>query len=106
MKWVFWGLVTGLVIGCASIPKANADPVSPNVASYAISNAAAVCATLDDYPTLDGVAAVAYGINGDGFTFHEAGQIIALSVESKCPRHLPLLQRFIDTYDPPKGMVA
>lgn len=105
MKWILWPLIAGLIVGGASLPKASADPVSTRVATEAITMAPAVCATLDDHPTTDGVAGVAMAIHDEGFTMEEAGQIIALSVLSKCPQHKPLLEKFIGVYGS-KGQAA
>lgn len=54
--------------------------------------AGAVCATLDDYPSLGGVLGVADGVMADGFSADSAVDIINSSVANNCNRHWPLLQ--------------
>lgn len=93
-------MLFGAMIAAATAP-AHADPVAPQVVNYARAVAPAVCGTLDDYPTLPGVAGVVAGIQDDsGFTTDQSVQVLVLSVESRCVRHWPLLQRFADTYAP------
>jgi hypothetical protein len=91
---VFWGSLAGLIIGSGALFKAHADPVDPLVAVYAAKHTSAVCETLAIYPTFAGVEGVAEGIQEDGFTAYQSGQIIALSVEAGCPQRLPLLNAF------------
>lgn len=72
-------------------PVAQADPVSDYAAEYGN----AVCVVLDAFPTFDGIMGVGSGIVDDGYlSYYQAGQVIRLSVEAFCPRHLLLLQQF------------
>lgn len=102
--WVWVSLASALVTVATyfSIP-ANADPrtIEPQVFSYAISAAPAICTVLDKYPTLPGVEGVLQGIQNDsGFTPFQSGEALAIGVQISCPRHVALLQRFADTYAP------
>lgn len=92
---------------CNAAP-AHADPVAPYVINYANIAAPAVCGTLDDHPSFPGISGVIQAIQDDsGFTTDQAVQVLVISVQTRCVRHLPLLQRFADTYAPtPKGRIA
>lgn len=89
-----WGALAGLIIGSSALFKAHADPMDSRVAVNAAKASGAVCSTLAVYPSLAGVAGVLQGIEEDGFTGYQSGQIIALSVEAGCPSRIPLLQAF------------
>lgn len=78
---------------------AHAD-VDQAVINYAARYAPAVCSTLDDYPTFNGIVGIGQAIVEDGFTYRDAGQVIALSVATECPRHAALLKRFVDAPTP------
>ena len=81
-----------------SIP-GHAEPSDAKVVNYAASVATAVCGTLADFPTLPGVQGVLQGVKQDsGFTDYETGEAVAIAVKLGCPRFIPLLQRFADTY--------
>lgn len=98
--WLYLMLFGALIVAACNIP-AHADPVAPQVINYARAVAPAVCEVLDDHPSLPGVAGVIAGIRDDsGFTTDQSVQVLVLSVESRCVRHVPLLQRFADTYAP------
>lgn len=62
---------------------------------YALRYEAAVCQTLDEYPTVPGVVGIVNAIVGDGLTAGQAGEVIAMSVIDMCPQHEGLLRRFI-----------
>lgn len=80
-------------------PTAAADEPSTTVVAYAATFGGIVCDVLDDYPTtFSGVLGIAQAIQSDGLTAYQAGQVIGLSVAEICPRHLRLMQRFIDIY--------
>ncbi len=90
------GIITGGFITAAVIsfaPPAKADAAY----SYAAHYGAAVCNTLDEYPTVDGVLGVGYAIVEDGLTAYDAGRAIFYSVADVCPRHLGLLRAFAAT---------
>jgi len=95
-------LATMAALGCAvfflSTPQAKADPVDPVSVAYAAHYAGAVCATLDDFPNLNGIMGLISAIQDDGLTAGQAGAAIGLSVAEACPRHEPILQAFINRY--------
>lgn len=72
-------------------PPAHADDASDYVASYG----GLVCKQLDVTPTLPGVTRVGVLVAGEGFSSYGAGRILRLSVNTFCPRHTDLLQRYI-----------
>lgn len=85
-------VLAGACLGYAT--DARADGVLSNVewAYVQAYGAAAVCPTIDLFPTEAGVMGVMAGIAEDGFTGDSAVDIINESVSSYCPRHWPLLQ--------------
>lgn len=90
------GIITGSFLTAATLTfafpvKADADRV---VVAYAAQYAGAVCNTLDEYPTIDGVYGIGVSIMEDGLTAYQAGQVIGLSVLEVCPRHIALMQNF------------
>jgi hypothetical protein len=99
MRERFWApalIATGMILpSLLFAPPAKADPVS----NYTAIAAPAVCGTLDAYPTVAGVTGVLEGVVQDsGFGYYDAGLVVAAAVINECPRHLPLLQRFIAVY--------
>jgi len=95
-------LATMAALGCAvfflSTPQAKADPIDPVAVAYAAHYAGAVCATLDDFPNLNGILGLVSAIQDDGLTAGQAGAAIGLSVAEACPRYEPLLEAFINRY--------
>lgn len=96
-------IIAGLLLLLAT--PADADPgTDRQVRAYAADAAPVICSVLDDYPTISGVAGVLQGIKTDsGLTDFQSGQVIAIAVQASCPRHVGLLQRFVDTYAPTRG---
>lgn len=96
VRWLFWGAVAGATIASSAlIPRAHADPTD----DYTQTSALIVCQILDQHPTIPGIAGVIEGIQTDsGFTVSESARVLVDAIYRQCPRHLPLLQRFIDTY--------
>ncbi|AMT70487.1 DUF732 domain-containing protein [Mycobacteroides immunogenum] len=72
-------------------PPARADGAVDYVASYG----GLVCKQLDATPTLSGVTRVGALVAGEGFSSYDAGRILRLSVDTFCPRHSDLLQRYV-----------
>lgn len=103
IPWWIWVSAASTLLTVAvyfSIP-AHADPVEPQVTNYAKIAASAVCTTLDAYPTLPGVSGTVQAVVDDsGFTVTQAAQVVKISVITICPRHIPLLQRFVATWAP------
>lgn len=87
-----------LAVATILAPTAAADEPSTTVVAYTATFGGIVCDVLDDYPTPAGVIGIAQAIQDDGLSAYEAGQVIGLSVAEICPRHLRLMQRFIDIY--------
>lgn len=83
----------GCVVLLASTPSAKADAASY---AYAAHNAAAVCATLDDFPSQTGVLGIMAGIRDEGLTRLQAAEVVVASVHEVCPRYLPILEAFAD----------
>lgn len=89
-------------LGCAvvlmSASSAKAEPIDPVAVSYAAVYAGAVCGTLDDFPTINGVLGIIESIKDDGLTAGQAGAAIGLSVAEACPRYEYVLDAFIARY--------
>ncbi|OBS01853.1 hypothetical protein A9W98_17870 [Mycobacterium gordonae] len=95
-------LFGALIAAAACNTPAHADPVAPQVINYAVATSPAMCYALDAHPTLPGVDGVLLGIQNDsGFTITQSGQALVIGVEYRCPRHLPLLKRYADTWTGP-----
>jgi hypothetical protein len=90
------GVMTGclLIVGAVEA-KADTDSV---VYAYAATFAGAVCATLDDFPSFDGINGTAAAIVQDGLTDYQAGQVIGLSIVEVCPRHTRLMVAYVKTF--------
>ena len=94
------GFAAGLMVGSlcvATAASAKADPDTTSIV-YAEKYAGAVCATLDDYPTFDGIIGIGQAIVEDGLSYSQAGYVVAMSVGTVCPRHLALVQAFAREY--------
>lgn len=87
------GAVGAAIVATAVMcsPPAHADDVSDYAASYG----GLVCKQLDATPTLPGVIRVGVLVAGEGFSSYDAGRILRLSVNTFCPRHADLLQRYV-----------
>lgn len=95
-----------LALAVITAPTASADDdPSPQVVAYAAHFGGIVCDVLDDHASLGGVQGVIQGVQADGFTAYEAGQIVGLSVAEICPRHIGLLRKFINAYSD-AGVIA
>lgn len=96
------GVITGsmLTAGIALLAApAKAEPDRVAVA-YAAQFAPAVCDTLDDYPTVNGILGIGQAIMDDGLTPSQAGSVVALSVGELCPWHRPLIRQFVAQFGP------
>lgn len=95
LKAVTAGLAT--VAALVSAPSAHADRVDDYVAAY---GQAAICPVLDEYPTNAGILGILnHLVESENFTSYSAGMVIAHSVTLFCPRHIPVLRKFADTYN-------
>jgi len=94
------GIVCGGFIAAATIAAVPAKADTDNaVYAYTATFGAIVCQTLDTYPTISGVIGVGEAIAADGLSMHQAGEVLMMSATEICPRHLGLLERFVDSYN-------
>jgi hypothetical protein len=94
------GMVAGSFLTASMLVLAfpvKAEPDSATVA-YAATYGEAVCMTLDDHPTFNGIIGIGNAIVEDGLTGYQAGGVIGLSVMEFCPRHLELMNQFAAAY--------
>lgn len=92
----FLALVALGWLAAAGTAVARADLVD----DYIVAHAPAVCATLDAYPSVDGIEGVGAAIVDDGPAPAAAGQVIARAIFGWCPEHLPELEAFIAKWSP------
>jgi hypothetical protein len=85
--------ILGWLFATVYAPAAKADDWTV-VYAYAATYGGAVCETLDSYPSFGGIYGIADSITDDGLTYHQAGQVIAMSVMEICPRHTALITSF------------
>ena len=85
--------ILGWLFATVYAPAAKADDWTV-VYAYAATYGGAVCETLDSYPSFGGIYGIADSITDDGLTYHQAGQVIAMSVMEICPRHTALVTSF------------
>ena len=89
-------VLAGAGVGYATDAHADAG------AEYAATHAAAVCLTLDQFPSFAGIEGIAQAIvNDDGYmSFFDAGRAIRVSVDYVCPEHTNLLDAYAAVYAP------
>lgn len=86
----FGAILSGTGLGWATDARADAGT------DYAALNAGRICATLDQFPSITGVAGIGKAIVDEGYlSYYEAGRAIGVSVAVVCPWHQPVLDRFI-----------
>ena len=85
----------GTVVYAAS---AKADVDDPEVVAWATHYAGAVCSTLADYPTTNGLLGIMQAAEKEGLTAYQAGQAIGMSVYDTCPRYGYLIDLFVAKY--------
>lgn len=75
---------------------------------YAANNAAAICITLDSFPSFAGIEGIAQSIVSDGYlSYFDAGRAIRVSVDYVCPEHRGLVNAYSARYAPQsRGYVA
>ena len=91
------GVLTGSMMTSALFvwtAPAKADVTEDEASVYST----VVCATLTDYPTVQGVVGIGLGLGKKGYTGYEAGQIIGVAVINECPQFIPLMHRFAAIY--------
>lgn len=89
-------------IAAAGMATARADLVD----TYVVTNANAVCATLDSYPSIEGIEGVGQAIMDDGLTPQAAGEVVTRAIVGWCPEHLPELNAFIAKWTTAGSVVA
>jgi hypothetical protein len=94
----------GVILMLLAAPTAKADSDSEAYA-YAAHYAGAVCAVLDDYPTVNGMLGIMAAITEDGLSNYQAGQVVGISIAEVCPRYGYLVDLFVDRYGD-KGSLA
>lgn len=94
----------GVILMLLAAPTAKADSDSEAYA-YAAHYAGAVCAVLDDYPTVNGMLGIMAAITEDGLSDYQAGQVVGISIAEVCPRYGYLVDLFVDRYGD-KGSLA
>ena len=52
------------------------------------------CVTLDEYPNMRGIVGIIDILTSNGYTGYQAGRTIWRAVQSVCPEHTELVQRF------------
>lgn len=100
--WAPVALAAAILSGLWTAPAAQASPVTDAVSAYGIP---VVCATLDEFPTADGVTGVLITFIEDGYTPGQAADIIAKSVLAFCDEHIPAVEAFVAQYAP-KGQAV
>jgi Na+/H+-translocating membrane pyrophosphatase len=60
-----------------------------------------ICMTLDDYPSISGVAGVLSSLMESGFSPRQAGYKLGEAVEAVCPEHHDLVMRFANALSAP-----
>jgi hypothetical protein len=90
------GMITGSFLTAGVVllaTPAKADGMlSTDEQVYVEMYGAAVCMTLDNYPTYGGVMGIAQAIQEDGFAPDDAVDIINAAVSVQCDQYWPLLQ--------------
>lgn len=108
-KYLFWATLAGIVIGGAGQLRAHADPggnFAPEVIAYTAQHATAICHSLDTDPTLEGVEhAGLHIVTRSSLTAEQAGEVLGLSVRTRCAQHTGLMARFAATYATLRGVV-
>ena len=93
----FWLAAAGMLCGLTAIalviiPRAHADTGT----DYGNTYASAICATLDDYPSVAGIIGISRAIvEHDQLTYYQAGEAIATAINQHCPRFIPIAQQMI-----------
>ena len=86
----------------AGMATARADLVD----TYVMTNASAVCATLDSYPSVAGIEGIGQAIMDDGLTPQAAGEVVTRAIVGWCPEYVPVLNAFIAKWTTAGSVVA
>lgn len=81
---------------------AHANPdIEAHVVRYGVDNAAAICAAIDQNPTVAGVyAEMNHVYQTSDLNSFQTGEAVTIAVQTGCQRHMRLLVRFANTADP------
>jgi len=86
----------GTVVYAASA-KADTNP-DPQAVSWAAHNEGAVCATIADYPSTNGLLGIMEAAAEQGLTAPQAGEAVAMSIYDGCPRYSYIIDIFVAKY--------
>ena len=86
----------GTVVYAASAKADTGD--DPESVAWAAHYAGAVCSTIADYPTTNGLLGIMNTAEGEGLTAFQAGQAVGISIYSTCPRYGYLIDLFVAKY--------
>lgn len=94
------GLVppVALALALAAAPTATAEEPTPAVVAYVAHYGGVACNVLDEFPSIPGMLGVMHGVETAGFSPREAGEVVGMSITEICPRHVRLMERFVDMY--------
>lgn len=87
--WWVWTTLFGALFGAAlfySAPDADASTTTRP----------SICATFDANPNFETVNVVMSNLVANGFTIDLAATAVVDAVETFCPQHVSLLQRYVD----------
>lgn len=87
----------GMLMLIAFTPTVKAAP-QDDAYSFAAVYGPVVCQVLDDFPSVSGIVGIGQALGEQGWSGTDVGRIIAYSAAEFCPRHMPLLRRFADSY--------
>jgi len=77
-------------------PRASADTPQEELQRLSVRYAYTTCVQLTQYPNAQGVdAAVADVMDRNGVSRYDAEQVVAMSVRSRCPQFLPVVQQVV-----------
>lgn len=79
---------------------AHATPFDDASVKYTESHGRDVCAALNDSPTAIRILSVMNAVQSDGYTLQQAANVVVLSVDSYCPQHKGLLDKFANGTGP------
>ena len=86
----------GTVVYAASAKADTGD--DPESVAYAAHYAGAVCSTIADYPTTNGLKGIMNAVERDGLTAFQAGEAVGISIYSTCPQYSYIIDLFVAKY--------
>jgi len=79
------------VVAVASASPATADPVN----DAANNVGGALCIAIKGDPTFKGINRIGDALHQRGFTYHDAGRVVQLSISAYCPWQQPLFDLYV-----------